>query len=578
MDGLMLGFLAKELGSRISGARVDRISQPYKDMLVLQLRNKGENIRLLIAAAPACTRIHETRQSFQNPSEAPMFLMLMRKHLQGGRILGVQQLFSDRLLRIDVLSRSELGDETIKYLYFEAMGKHSNLSLVSDGVIIDAIRRVTGDMSRVRQLLPGLTYDMPPVQEKIEPNNAEPSKLLERGFLGRLDVFIRNNIMGISPATAKEISYRLTGEISPNIEELKDTHKLAEEISLFFSNIDKLYEPCLLLNNDGEPVEALPFPYLTKGNVKRTQDISTALDSLYTAKDSKNRIDQAAASLRKALRSSVKRYDKRISACIDKLSSEEDIQKYRIYGELLTGHYSPVPRGASEVEVPNYYSENMELITIPLEPSMGLSENAQRYFKLYRKADTGAKLAKGQLEEAEHHKALAEQCLYELDNAENIEDILSVRENAENAGLIKKRRSKQAKHKRKDKPSRPMRYISSDGFVIMVGRNSKQNEEILRSSNGEDIWLHAKGIPASHVLIKTDGKEVPENTLIQAAKLACYYSKNRGSATEIDYCLRKYVKKIPSSALAHVSFTNNKTIFVSADAGEINDMAVEGEV
>ena len=207
----------------------------------------------------------------------------------------------------------------------------------------------------------------------------------------------------------------------------------------------------------------------------------------------------------------------------------------------------------------------MELITIPLEPSMGLSENAQRYFKLYRKADTGAKLAKGQLEEAEHHKALAEQCLYELDNAENIEDILSVRENAENAGLIKKRRSKQAKHKRKDKPSRPMRYISSDGFVIMVGRNSKQNEEILRSSNGEDIWLHAKGIPASHVLIKTDGKEVPENTLIQAAKLACYYSKNRGSATEIDYCLRKYVKKIPSSALAHVSFTNNKTIFVSAD-------------
>jgi len=578
MDGLMLGFLAKELGSRISGARVDRISQPYKDMLVLQLRNKGENIRLLIAAAPACTRIHETRQSFQNPSEAPMFLMLMRKHLQGGRILGVQQLFSDRLLRIDVLSRSELGDETIKYLYFEAMGKHSNLSLVSDGVIIDAIRRVTGDMSRVRQLLPGLTYDMPPVQEKIEPNNVEPSKLLERGFLGRLDVFIRNNIMGISPATAKEISYRLTGEISPNIEELKDTHKLAEEISLFFSNIDKLYEPCLLLNNDGEPVEALPFPYLTKGNVKRTQDISTALDSLYTAKDSKNRIDQAAASLRKALRSSVKRYDKRISACIDKLSSEEDIQKYRIYGELLTGHYSPVPRGASEVEVPNYYSENMELITIPLEPSMGLSENAQRYFKLYRKADTGAKLAKGQLEEAEHHKALAEQCLYELDNAENIEDILSVRENAENAGLIKKRRSKQAKHKRKDKPSRPMRYISSDGFVIMVGRNSKQNEEILRSSNGEDIWLHAKGIPASHVLIKTDGKEVPENTLIQAAKLACYYSKNRGSATEIDYCLRKYVKKIPSSALAHVSFTNNKTIFVSADAGEINDMAVEGEV
>ena len=382
MDGLMLGFLAKELGSRISGARVDRISQPYKDMLVLQLRNKGENIRLLIAAAPACTRIHETQQSFQNPSEAPMFLMLMRKHLQGGRILGVQQLFSDRLLRIDVLSRSELGDETIKYLYFEAMGKHSNLSLVSDGIIIDAIRRVTGDMSRVRQLFPGLIYDMPPVQKKIEPNKIEPSKLLERGFSGRLDVFLRENIMGISPATAKEISYRLTGEISPNIEELKDTHKLAEEISLFFSDIDKLYEPCLLLNNDGEPVEALPFPYLTKGNAKRTENISTALDSLYTAKDSKNRIDQAAASLRKALRSSVKRYDKRISACIDKLSSEKDIQKYRIYGELLTGHYSPVPRGASEVEVPNYYSENMELISIPLEPSIGLSENAQRYFKL----------------------------------------------------------------------------------------------------------------------------------------------------------------------------------------------------
>ncbi len=579
MDGLMLGFLAKELGSRISGARVDRISQPYKDMLVLQLRNKGENIRLLIAAAPACTRIHETQQSFQNPSEAPMFLMLMRKHLQGGRILGVQQLFSDRLLRIDVLSRSELGDETIKYLYFEAMGKHSNLSLVSDGIIIDAIRRVTGDMSRVRQLLPGLTYDMPPVQEKIEPNNIEPSALMGRGFLGRLDVFIRNNIMGISPVTAKEISYRLTGEISPNIEELKDTNKLAEEISLFFSDIDKLYEPCLLLNNDGEPVEALPFPYLTKGagNYKFTEDISAALDSLYTAKDNKNRIDQAAASLRKALRSSVKRYNKRISACIDKLSSEKDIQKYRIYGELLTGHYNAVPKGVSEVEVPNYYSENMELIKIPLEPSIGLSENAQRYFKLYRKADTGAKLAKGQMAEAEKQKALAEQCLYELDNAENMEDISQVRESAENAGIIKKRRSKQAKHKCKDKSSGPMRYVSSDGFVIYIGKNSRQNEEILCSSNGEDIWLHAKGIPASHVLIKTEGKEVPENTLVQAAKLACYYSKNRGSATEIDYCLRKYVKKIPSSALAHVSFTNNKTIFVSADAGEINAMELVGD-
>ncbi len=575
MDGLTLGFLVKELKKSIVGARIDKINQPFDDMLILSLRQRGKNCRLLIAAAPSCTRIHLTDNSFENPEKAPMFLMLMRKHLQGGRIAGIEQINGDRFLKIEISSRSELGDNSVKTLYFEAMGRHSNLTLVENGVIVDAIRRVTPDMSRVRNLLPSLKYEMPPAQDKLDPFNADKNAVEDRlkDASGRLDDFLFENISGLNAKSSKEFAFRITGEETALIQNLGDKSLLAQEIYLLLNSLEKLFKPCLIMNNEGEPLEALPFPYITlkQSKTEYTESLSYAMDTLYTAKDSINRMKQKAHSLTRSIKKAVKRYETRIAKEREALARGDEIEELRIYGEILTAFAHDVEKGASSATLPNYYSPNGEKITIPLDPSASAQRNAQKYFKRYRKYSTAAKMAEKNILEAESSLNIAWQLLYDLEHAESAADIDFTREEAEKYGLIKKR-IKRSKKKRQLAKSTHMRFVSSDGIQILVGKNSRQNEALLKSASPNDIWLHAKNIPGSHVIIKNPPDALPDNTLNEAASLAAYYSGSKGGGAEVDYCLRKYVKKRSGAGLAAVTFTNNKTLYITPDTKTIQQI------
>ncbi|MDO5022108.1 MAG: NFACT RNA binding domain-containing protein [Eubacteriales bacterium] len=577
MDGLTLGFLVEELSKSILGARVDKIYQPFDDMLILHLRQTGKNLRLLIAAAPSCTRIHLTDRSFENPENAPMFLMLMRKHLQGGRLVNIEQINGDRFIKIDISARNELGDNGIKTLYFEAMGRHSNLTLVENGTIVDAIRRVTPDMSRVRNLLPGLEYMWPPMQDKLNPFSVEQEALSLRlqSATGRLDNFLSENISGLNAKSAKELSFRITGEEVPLIQNLGDKQLLTKEIYGLLNSLKSLYKPNLVLNAEGQPVDALPFPYITlkQSNIEYVESMSMALDTLHTSQDNDNRMRQKAHSLTRSIRKAVKRHETRIAKEIEALARGEEIESLRISGEILTAFSHDVKKGASSVILPNYYSETGDSITIALDPALSAQRNAQKYFKQYKKYDTAAKMAEENIKEAQKSLDTAQQLLYDLEQAENTLDIDFVREQAEKHGLIKKR-LKQNKKRPKENKSAHMCFVSSDGINILVGKNSRQNEDLLKSSAPTDLWLHAKNIPGSHVIVKNPPDTLPDATLFEAASLAAFYSKAQGRGIDVDYCLRKYVKKIPGAGLAAVTFTDNQTLYITTDAKAIQRIKV----
>jgi predicted ribosome quality control (RQC) complex YloA/Tae2 family protein len=571
LDGLTLGFLARELNGFLQGGRIDRISQPFSDMVVLNLYSQGNNYRLLISASPECARIHLTEKTFENPIKAPMFLMLLRKHLLGGRILSIQQLNGDRILRIDVSARSELGDESMKTLYFEAMGRYTNLTLVDNGIIIDAARRVSDDMSRVRTILPGLPFIMPPGQDKIAPENATKEALMQKlsGQTGKLDSVLAGVVSGLSMQSARELAYRAVGEEGILLATLP-LEELCESLSKLLCGLPSLYAPQLNINQEGNKQEALPFCYYTKRAFmeKPTDTLSEAVETAFDEGDRRNRQRQRTQSLMRIIENAQKRAENRIHAQEEELANAARMEEFRISGELLTAFSHLVEKGADKAELPDYYNENRPRV-ISLDSSLSPAQNAQRYFKKYRKANVARKMVAEQMEIARKDLEFYEQALYFLSQAQTEEDLSAIRGELYEAGLIKK--SGKQKQAKQSKPT-PMKFVSTGGFTILVGKNSSQNEHLLRTSSPEDWWLHAKDIAGSHVIVKSQGKEVDEQTLLEAAKLAGFYSKGKGQGVAVDVTLRRYVKKIPGGTPGAVTFTNNHLLIVDVKEEEIKSL------
>lgn len=568
LDGLTLGFLARELNGFLRGGRIDRISQPFHDMVVFNLYNRGESYRLLISASPECARIHLTRKSFENPLKAPMFLMLLRKHLLGGRILDIRQLNGDRILQIDIIARNELGDEGIKTLYFEAMGRYTNLTLVENGIILDAARRVSDHMSRVRTILPGLPFVMPPRQDKIAPEEATKDALFQKlsGQTGKLENVLAASITGLSMQSARELSYRVAGKEGILLSDLP-LNELCENLSKLLLNLPSLHAPQLNINEAGDRLEALPFCYYTKRGFteKPTDTLSQAVETAFDEGDRQNRRRQRTQSLVRILEKAQKRAENRILAQEEELQNAARMEEFRVNGELLTAFGHLVEKGADKAELPDYYNENLPR-EIALDPSLSAAQNAQRYFKKYRKSNVARKMAAEQMEIARKELNFCEESLYFLSQAQTEEELSALRSELQEAGFIKRT----AKHKpvKKTKPA-PMKFISTGGFTILVGKNSAQNEHLLRTSSPDDWWLHAKDIPGSHVIVKTDGKKADEQTLLEAAKLAGYYSKGKGQDVPVDATLRKHVRKITGGGPGAVTFTNNTLYIVNATEEEI---------
>ena len=574
MDGVMLGFLARELDGLLRDGRVDRVIQPEKDEIHLLIRAQGENRRLVLSASPAAPRAHLTAHAKTGPMEPPMFCMLLRKHLQGGRVLAVRRIAGDRVLEIDFSVLNELGDLVQRTLVVELMGRHSNVILrAQDGRIIDAIRHVDEDVSRVRLVLPGLPYACPPSQGKLDPDTASAAQLAQRIAAegGKLAKAIGATVAGFSLQAAREAAARIGMDGDALVGEL-DTQAAGERLRAYIDEMPSL-SPCVVtLTDAGVPSDIFPFPQLhLAAETERYDSPSAALDAYFYERDRRERLNQRAASLRHTLKNHIERCERKIALQEEALASAARMEEYRRNGELLQANLYRLKKGEPFAEVENYYSESCETIRIPMDVSLSPAQNAQRYFKLYQKARGARTLASEQKRKAEQELSYLEQMeddLRKCSDAQGLSELRAMLEASEHV------RAAQTRVKpRKEAPSQPMKFRSSDGIEIEVGKNALQNERLTMGAAGYETWLHAQKMPGSHVIVHA--QDVPEATLAEAAMLAAYYSKGvRSAQVPIDVTLRRHIKKPGGTPAGFVTYTHQRTLYITPDEAAVRRIEV----
>lgn len=571
MDGLSLYSATIELDRLLRGGKIDKIQQTDKEELLIMVRSLGQTQRLLINASASDNRVQLTSLKKQAPSEAPMFCMLLRKRIAGGKITGFEQKNLDRVLKISIETYNELGDLAEFALYCELMGKHSNIILVNDrGIIVDAIKHVGLGMSSVRFVMPGLEYSAPPAQDK-----QDPSKATEEDFANALltvgvsvSKALSNAFFGLSPAVAAQLVARYTAKA--DCSELSDDERneLCEGLVRFYKNVSEGKEQSsAILNALGETEIVYPFAVSGEG-VKLYDSISDALDSLYINSDKREWAKRHGASARKVLQNNIERCEKKLALYADALNTEEQMEKCRLYGELLTANLHSLKGGAKVAAVDNYYSDPPERIAIPMDELLTPGENAQRYYKKYQKLKAARDMAIIQREQTLNELSYLEGQLDNLTKCTAENELSELIEELKDLGYIKRERG--AKKKMKLAASKPMHFVSSTGADIYVGKNNRQNDELtLRFASPNDIWMHTKNIPGSHVIVKGAG-ENDTAAMNEAALLAAYYSRARGSENvAVDYTPKKFVKKPAGAKPGMVIYTTNKTAYVTPNEEDI---------
>ena len=563
MDGVMLGFMTRELNDKLAGGRVDKVTQPERDEILLTIRNRGENHLLLVSASANSARIHLTREKKSNPLEPPTFCMLMRKHVLGARVLEIRQVGGDRIAEIDFEALDEMGDYAVRTLICEFMGKYSNLILTqSGGKIIDSVCRVTDEISRVREVLPGLMYERPPQQGKLDSAALEPDELAARlrESAGPAFKALQNAVTGLSPQTAREICMRAAGDSEARLEEL-DAAVLARRVCELAAAFPSMARPMLVLDEEGKAVDVTPFAYLTRAGLesKPMSSLSEAQEAYFRTRDRVERIRQKASALNRVLKNNIERCEKKLGLQLNALMDSERMEEYRVKGELLSASLYMVEKGAKSVELPNYYDPDCAPLRVELDVKLTPAANAQRYFKLYQKARSARRLAAEQKERTEEELAYLEGQMENLTKCTEEAELYEIRAELEREGYVKPSRNR--RELKSLPPSRPLKLAASDGTVILVGKNNLQNDKLTASAQPDEVWLHAKDMPGSHVIIV--GENPGEQTIGEAASLAAYYSKGRtGSRVPVDYTLRRYVKKPSGAKPGFVIYTHQKTLYV----------------
>lgn len=573
-DGITTRAIVCELGEKLADAKIDKIYQPERDEIVLSVRTLTENFRLLLSASTSNPRLNLTFSKRENPASAPLFCMILRKHLQGGRIISVNQISTDRIVEFKIESYTELGDLTTKRLIIEIMGRHSNIILVSDkNIVIDSIKHIDFTVSSVRQVLPGLIYEFPPSQEKISPDDISEDKLLEIFENSPADTTFEkaliSNITGLSPLLAREICYRALGKTDTLI--LKcDTEKVIKEASCFFENIkNNVYCPTLVYDTDRRHPIAFSCTKLTQYTPlpeSTSCSISEIIDKFYEERSQNERISQKSAGISKIILNNIERCKKKISLHKTNLEKAKKRDKYKKFGDLLTANIYMLKQGEKSALVTDYYSENLEEIEIPLKPEFSPSQNAQHYYKLFNKAKNAEEHSKSELSKAESELYYLETVFEALSLSKSAQDIDEIKEELAEQGYIKAIKKKGKKEKAQK--AKPLEFMTSDGYTVYVGRNNKDNDYLtLKSSYSTDIWLHTKIIPGSHTVIKTKGTPNASDTAIfEAAVLAAYHSKAKGSSqVPVDFTNIKNVKKPNGAKPGLVIYDNYNTIYVTPD-------------
>lgn len=570
MDGLMLGFVARELDGRIRGGRIDKITQPEKDTVIMVVRAGNENHRVLLCASPNNARCHVTGQSFPNPLEPPVFCMLLRKQLLGGRVLSVRQIAGDRVVHMDIDAVDELGDHVLRRLILEVMGRHSNL-ILTDGNdrILEAARHVGPDMSRVRQIQPGLTYEAPPAQDKAAPEDVTTDDLLRR-LTDCGDVPLKKAltacVSGLSGVSAEELACRV---LPAGCDRVEDLPAAAERLAELLHRLPDMAAPMVLMGDDGNAAEVFPFPYLSRcPDLQQARpSISAALESFFGARDAQDRINQKSASMVHMLKGQVERCEKKLALQEQELASAARMEEYRIMGDLINANLWQITKGMTEITLMNFYDEAGGDMTVPLDNRLTPAQNAQRYFKKYQKARSARQTAAEQREKTLTELAYLENALLDVGKCDTESDLEEIRQELVRTGYMK--RSTNRRQQRALPQSKPYHYVSGDGIDIYVGKNAAQNERLTGSARPNEMWLHAKDMPGSHVIIRCES-EIPSQTLKEAAILAAWYSKGQHSTNvPIDYTLRRYVKKPGGSAPGFVIYTNQHTAYMTVTEEDV---------
>lgn len=547
LDGAMLHTVLHELQDALADGRIDKVLQPERDELHLLIRAGGENIRLLASASPANPRIHITQANKPNPTP-PAFCMLLRKHLTGGRITAVTQPGTDRIIRLHIQSRDELGDWTEKQLIVEIMGRYSNILLVQDGTILDCIKHIGSDVNRYREILPGRPYVSPPGQGKRDPFALDGPASALVPHEGDLTRSLYTSFFGLSPASAGEIAFRALGTDRADASSLTDDQWKALDAA-FAAYLHALHTPApmLILDSQGTPKDLLPFPYKTYEGAPYVSvaSPSACVEEFYQNTDKANRMAQRTAHLTKTVKTALERSEKKLANQRQDFNKAEDGDKYRLYGELLTANMYALTEGQASVTVSNYYDEAGGTVTIPMDKSRTVNQNAQSYFKRYAKTRSALTQLAQQIPATEAEIAYLEGQLVNLSQCETDAEVNEIGMELMDEGYLRRVKKQQ---KQIAAPSKPLHYVSGDGYDIYVGKNNRQNDWLtFKKANATDLWLHAKDTPGSHVIIRTQGQpleEIPDGTLTEAAQLAAWYSKGRtGSHIPVDYCPRSHVKK-----------------------------------
>lgn len=571
-DGIVVAGLVHEFRNELIGGRIAKIAQPETDELLLTIKTNDGQRRLLISADASLPLIYLTDANKPAPMTAPNFCMLLRKHIGGGRIVDIRQPKLERIIHFTIEHLDELGDLCRKELIVEIMGKHSNIIFcTSDGKIIDSIKHVSAQMSSVREVLPGREYFIPDTMHKADPLTVDAdtfTNLLKEKPMP-VSKAVYTSFTGISPVTAEEICH-LAGLDSalPAKEYSEDIlFHLYTQFTIYLSAVKEGRFTPAIYYEGREPKEfaALPLNHLDGYECREYPSISEVLSTFYSTRSLLTRIRQKSADLRHIVQTALERNRKKYDLQLRQLKDTENREKFRIYGELINAYGYNVEEGARKLDALNYYTN--EMVSIPLDPTKTPQENAQRYFAKYNKQkrtfEALSELSKETLEDINYLESVQTA----LDIALTEEDLAQIREELAGAGYIRRRFTK----KKIRIKNEPLHYISSDGYHIYVGKNNLQNEELtFHFASGNDWWFHAKQAPGSHVIVKSNGDELPDRTFEEAGRLAAYYSSMRGSnKVEIDYVQKKHVKKPNGAKPGFVVYYTNYSLVIDSDISGI---------
>lgn len=584
LDGVFLSCILKELQEAV-GARVDKIHQPSREEIVITLRHRSGSEKLLINVGASSPRLHFTGVTLENPKAPPMFCMLLRKHLGGGKLTAVRQLGLDRVAYLDFEAVNELGDLVTVTLAVEIMGRHSNLIIINEkGKVIDAIKRVDMEMSSVRPVLPQMDYTLPPVQDKLNLFEADNGRIFEavRAFPKEqaLSKTLVGVLQGISPLFAREaVHYACRGD-DPARSDCTDEqfdrlgfylNRVREDLSAGTPHIT------MVLDRSGAPKDFCFVEVHQYGAAMLTKPYDspcTLLDDFYSRRDQIARMKQRSNDLLKLILNRTERTQRKLEAQRQELAACGERDKLKMYGDLLNSNLYRLEKGMQQATLENFYEADCPPVTIPLDPSRTPSQNAQHYYSEYRKAATAERMLTDLIQQGEEELIYLDSVFDEVSRTTGESELLEIREELIDGGYL---RGYHRKNLKQLKPKPPLRFRSSDGFTILCGRNNKQNDRLsMREARNHDVWLHTHNIPGSHVIVVTEGATPPDRTLEEAAIIAAYHSKAQGSVqVPVDYTEIRHVHKPNGAKPGMVIFENYQTAYVTPDEELVKRLAVE---